>query len=354
MTRRSQHTHRRPTLVIASLIGSALVLIGSFAAVRGRAGGDGKSEASLPPTDTAVGCLGRVEPASRVRRLGAPESRGIVTLAELTVGEGDRVARGQLLGWFSDRDARAAAERQAAAEVQRSQARLEQVKAGAKSGDVSAAQARVMRQQAAEQNARAERDRIEKLAAQKMVAATELDARRAAWAVAAAELRAAEQELDSVAEVRRVDVAVAEAEVANARAALDHARAEVALAELRAPIGGTVLRIHTWPGEKVDEHGVLDFGDVEEMHVVAEVYETDVPRVRVGQPAVIIVPGTNERLRGEVVAMGWQVSKRDVLNTDPVDEIDSRVVEVRVRLDEAGTLRLSRFSHMRVQVVIGG
>jgi len=77
-----------------------------------------------------------------------------------------------------------------------------------------------------------------------------------------------------VAEVRQVDVAVADAEAAQAHAAVERARAEVVLVELHAPIDGTVLKIHTWPGEKIDERGVLDLGGLGEMHVVAEVYET--------------------------------------------------------------------------------
>ena len=50
----------------------------------------------------------------------------------------------------------------------------------------------------------------------------------------------------------------------------------------------------------------------------------------------------------------WQVRKREIVNTDPVDEIDSRVVEVRVHVHPEDAPRLARLSHMRVQLVIGG
>ncbi len=348
---------RRGRWLLAGGLASAIVLVGlAWVAVREQAAVQAEPGRASPARRVApgVGCMGRVEPASRLRRLAPPEAQGLVTLERLTVAEGDHVEAGQLLGWFSARDVRAAALRQAEAELQSSEARLAQVRAGAKVGDVSAAQARVVRQRAAEANARAELNRIVKLSADKVAAVTDLDARRTALEVAAAERRAAEEELASVSEVRSVDVAVAEADVTQAGAARERARAELALAELRAPIGGTVLKIHTWPGERIDERGVLDLGDVEKLDVVAEVYETDVPRVQLGQLAEVILPGQNERLGGEVVAIGWQVRKRDVVNTDPVDEIDARVVEVRIRINPEDTPRLSRFSHMRVQVVIGG
>jgi HlyD family secretion protein len=350
-------TSRRPGLRILFVIsvGAALSVLG-FEVVRRSTAAQVESVVTAPVRshESGVGCMGRVEPASRVRRLAPPEAQGVPTLAQLNVAEGDRVEAGQLLGWLSARDVRAAALRQAEAELARSEAVLVQVRAGAKAGDVSAAAARVARQSAAERNARVELDRAVKLSTERVVAATELDSRRTGLAVAEAERRAAEQELASVGEVRGVDVAVAEADVGQARGAVARATAELALAELRAPIAGTVLTIYTWPGEKIDERGVLDLADLGEMHVVAEVYETDVPRVHVGQPAEVILPGGSERLRGEVIVLGWQVRKREVFGTDPVEEIDSRVVEVRIRVADESAARLARLSHMRVQVLIGG
>ena len=309
----------------------------------------GRSKAAL-----SVGCLGRVEPATRVRRLVPPTSMTTDRLTVLRVKEGDRVEADQLLGWFGDRDVRVAAVHQAEADVVSAEAKLEQVKAGAKKGDIAAAEAQVTRARAAEANAQRELNRIEKLANEKMVSPSETDTRRSAWEMAQAERQAAEHTLTSLAEVRRVDVQVAEAGVACARAALESARAQLSLSELRAPVAGTVLRIHTWPGERAAPEGVLELGNLDELHVVAEVYETDVMRVRCGQKALIYVTGSPDPLRGEVVEIGWEIGRKDVLNTDPVADIDARVVAVRVRVHLEDTPKLSRLTHMQVQVVIEG
>ena len=113
------------------------------------------------------------------------------------------------------------------------------------------------------------------------------------------------------------------------------------------------MRIHTWPGERAAPEGVLEVGNLDELHVVAEVYETDVMRVRCGQAARIRVTGLPE-LHGEVVEVGWEIGRKDVLNTDPVADIDARVVAVRVRVHPEDAPKLSRLTHMQVQVVIEG
>jgi HlyD family secretion protein len=305
-----------------------------------------------PKAGPNIGCLGRVQPATRVRRLVPPTSLTADRLTALHVSEGDRVEPDQLLGWFGDRAVRVAAVHRAEADLASAEAKLEQVKAGAKKGDIAAAEAQVVRARAAEVNAQRELDRLEKLAREKVISPSEIDSRRSAWEMAQAERQAAEHTLTGVAEVRRVDVQVAEAGVATAHAALDYARAELSLGELRAPVAGTVLKIHTWPGERPGPEGVLEIGNLDELHVVAEVYETDVMRVRCGQTARILVTGLPEPLRGEVVEIGWEIGRKDVLSTDPIADVDARVVEVRVRVNPQDTPKLARLTHMQVQVVI--
>ena len=121
---------------------------------------------------------------------------------------------------------------------------------------------------------------------------------------------------------------------------------------VRASREGQILKIHTWSGEVIGNQGIADLGQTNQMYVVAEVYESDVSKVRLGQRAVVNSSAFNGELQGTVDEIGLQVLKKDVLNTDPVAEIDSRVVEVKIRLDAAATSRVAHLTNSQVMVAI--
>jgi multidrug efflux pump subunit AcrA (membrane-fusion protein) len=135
-----------------------------------------------------------------------------------------------------------------------------------------------------------------------------------------------------------------------ARAALASARAELELSEVRSPIDGQVLEIHAREGERVGPDGVAELGETSAMYAVAEVYETDIGRVRVGQRARIRSPALPRELEGEVERIGLKIGKKDVLSTDPVADADARVVEVEIRLREPALA--ASLTNLRVEVVI--
>jgi HlyD family secretion protein len=151
----------------------------------------------------------------------------------------------------------------------------------------------------------------------------------------------------------------AHAEFARARAAIgvDSLRKELALAEarvenatLRAPIDGRVLKIRRRPGERIGDAPVITMGDTTEMHAVAEVYETDIGRVRLGQRATVTSQVLGTPMQGKVARIGNMIFKNDVLNVDPAARIDARVVEVRILLENPE--RVANLSNMSVDVVI--
>lgn len=150
-------------------------------------------------------------------------------------------------------------------------------------------------------------------------------------------------------------IAAAEYERLHSRAAAAAAartRAEAALdrAVVRAPVAGRVLAIHARAGERVGSDGIAELGRVDAMYAVAEVYETDVGRVRVGQRATITSAAIAGELTGAVERIGMLVGKDDVLDVDPLADADTRVVEVEVRLDDGA--RVAALTRLQVDVTI--
>lgn len=133
-------------------------------------------------------------------------------------------------------------------------------------------------------------------------------------------------------------------------AALHGAEVELDHAAVRAPIDGQVLDIHARAGEKVGPDGIVELGKTDEMYAIAEVYETDIGRVRVGQRAVVKTPALAEPVQGTVERVGLKIGKLDVLGTDPVAQTDARVVEVEIRLDNSQ--KVAGLTNLQVQVVI--
>lgn len=135
-----------------------------------------------------------------------------------------------------------------------------------------------------------------------------------------------------------------------ARASRERAAADLELSVVRSPIDGQILEIHAREGERVGADGIAELGETSVMYAVAEVYETDIGRIEVGQPARITSPALPRPLAGEVERIGLKIGKQDVLSTDPVADADARVVEVEIRLAEPELA--ARLTNLRVDVVI--
>jgi len=257
------------------------------------------AEAVRPPE--AVAALGQLEPAGDVRRLAAPVSGfgGTPRVAELLVREGDPVAQGDVLARFDSRpqiladlDAVREKLRTLDIEIQMQKREVSRYAAAAREG----AAALVLLEDKQDEQVRLEGERREALARQRKL------------------------------------------------------RADLADSELRSPIDGVVLKLHSRVGERPDDDGVLEVGASQRMESLIEVYESDVNRIRLGQPVALVSEngGFSGRLSGEVVRISPQVRQRRVLSTDPTGDADARIVEVRVRLSPESAAKVSRLAGMKV------
>ncbi|MDH6098765.1 HlyD family efflux transporter periplasmic adaptor subunit [Anabaenopsis sp. FSS-46] len=156
--------------------------------------------------------------------------------------------------------------------------------------------------------------------------------------------------LRRIQEFGPTDVQRGEAQVSNALANLKRAEAELKLSYVQAPIAGEILAVHTKSGEAISANGIAEIGETNEMTVVAEVSEDSIAQVRIGQTASI----TSENgafigeLKGTVTEIGRKIGKKDILSTDPVADVDARVVEVRISLTPEDSERVSGFTNAKV------
>jgi HlyD family secretion protein len=135
-----------------------------------------------------------------------------------------------------------------------------------------------------------------------------------------------------------------------AKADLAAAKARLDLAVVRAPLRAQILEIYASPGERVGLEGIMELGQTDRMYVVAEVYETDINLVKIGQTATVRIGAIDKALNGTVDRVALKVGRMDILGTDPVDKTDARVVEVHILLDKGEPV--SEFTNMQAKVEI--
>lgn len=417
---------------------------------------------SAPETKiNAVSALGRLEPESEVIRLGASSAQGSL-LKQLLVKEGDKVVAGQVVAILDSSNTKQAQLAKAQEDIRVAQAKLNKVKSGAQTGEISAQQsevnrfqqqlrgetatakatltrlkeqlifepqaqsskiqslaaqlagekptyqARISRFSAQLRNATVECQRYNTLFAEQAIQASLRDSKcleqatvqeqltetkaqyqqsisiikqqiaentatqkrivsnltqqikeaEATYNRTAATLNeqiiGAKATAAKISEVRPVDVKSAEAEVASSIAAARQVKADLELAYIRAPIAGEVFKIYTRPGEATNSKGIIELAQNEQMVAVAEVYESDIGKIKMGQIAEIKseTGAFTGMIQGTVSQIGQQIAKKDVLNTDPAADADSRIVEVKLALDPKDSSQVRGLTNSKVEIKI--
>jgi HlyD family secretion protein len=325
-----------------------------------------KPVATLPQRVEVV-ALGRLEPQGQVVRVGGPTGERI---QRLNVKEGDRVEQGAILGYLESYAERLAERDRAAsqlveaqqhlqaatdygtAQIQEAKTRLSQVDRP-RAFEINAQKATIRKLEAELNLANVDLQRNRSLYQQGAIAKQPLD-RQASQARQLQEgVNSATAMLIKLETERKLNLQNARAQlrsqqanlplaqiqvaVASARQNLNLAAARLDRAMIRAAKSGRVLRIIAHEGEAIGNSGILDLGDTHQMYVVAEVNETDLRSVKIGQPATITSRNGafSQPLSGKVAQIGWQVFKNNVLDDDPAANADARVVEVKIRLDDS-------------------
>ena len=285
---------------------------------------------ALAQAQQAVSALGRLEPGHGVIKVTAPSTPEALLgglLVELNVEEGDDVSKGDLL---------AVTDTAVLMEALAREAEMSLVYA---EHEVEAARSRAVEACVRADVAADEADRRIRLQAQGVAGEEEAES-------AKGEAEAMKASCASASTV----VHLSETGVDVARAHLARVEAQRQRSFVRAPVDGRVIDIMVRPGELIGEAGILELAQVDQMKAIAEVYETDIRRVKTGQRATIGSAALEDELTGTVESIRHKVQKQDEIGTDPAARKDARIVEVTIALDDSGPA--AGLTNLQVDVVI--
>ncbi|MEO1799380.1 MAG: HlyD family efflux transporter periplasmic adaptor subunit [Cyanobacteria bacterium J06629_2] len=350
-----------------------------------------ETESQVQPQQVVA--LGKLAPKGEVIKLSvanAEDSR----VNQILVSEGDRVEENQVIAILQGFENRQRDLEEAEKEVELAQARLAQVRAGeTKQAELAAQRASISRLESQLRNETLERqaaiasaeaqlrqarltyDRNFTLQQEGAVAMEAFDQSKEGLDMAQAALNERLAQLDNtqqslreeinqereklaqLQEIRPVDVKVAEIELEKAIIAVGQVRAALEDTKVKVPISGQILRINTRVGEQVNtQQGIVELGRTDEMYAIAEVYETDIAKVRIGQQATISSEygGFAGGLNGTVEHLGLQVGAKQLSqgSQDPTQDENSRIVEVKIRIDPSDSQKVAGLTNMKVRVEI--
>ena len=238
---------------------------------------------------------------------------------KINVREGDRVKTGDVLVTLDAREAEAGVA-QAQASLEAAAARLKQVK----STSQEAIQSQLRQAKANLDLAEADLNRAQDLFGKNFIARQQLDEARTRYNVAKANDDLAQNNI--LHKTWENDIALADAQVRQAKATLDLNRAQLANLIILSPMNGGITKRHVDPGTMVkDTSPILTLMDLGEVKMVVNVIEREFIRLRKGQSVQVTVMAFPDRMfQGRIAII------------TPALEMQSRTAEIQIAIPNPG------------------
>jgi HlyD family secretion protein len=343
-------------------------------------------QAGVPVTKTKVSALGRLQPkGGLISVFGLPGDR----IEKLSAKLGDKVAKDTILAELASRKDREL-ERDLVA-VQLREARTQRAAIGdagkakiavidmeiaqlqsGRDDDLKAQDARIA---ALMQQSRVAYDGWNRLKSLELtrVSAQDLEKSELLYHQAESELTAARairdktekgyDHNDALLKAKR-SAAVAELEEALKRVPVDSLVENLKVAErglearlVKAPVAGQILKVVGHEGDVTGNQPIFQLADTSAMVVAAEVYETDIQQLDAwlgDSPGLVTItsralgkPLTGEVQRRQITHV---IAKNQMFSFNPREDVDRRVVEVRVDVRSDSIELASRYVGLEVQV----
>ncbi|MCX5906791.1 MAG: efflux RND transporter periplasmic adaptor subunit [Deltaproteobacteria bacterium] len=238
---------------------------------------------------------------------------------KINVREGDRVKVGQVLVTLDAREAQAGVG-QAQANLEAAKARLKQVKATSE----EAVQAQIEQTKANLDLAEADLQRAQELHGKNFIARAQFDEARTRYNLAKSNY---DLQLNNLRQrTWENDIALAEAQVGQAKATLDLTQAQLANLMIQSPMNGGVTKRFVDPGTMVkDTTPILTLMDLSELKMVGNVIEREFIRLKKGQEVQVTVTAFPNRVFSGRIAV-----------ITPALELQSRTAEIQIAIPNPG------------------
>jgi HlyD family secretion protein len=276
---------------------------------------------------------GVLEPMARETKLSSAIP-GIVI--EVLVKEGEVVSKDQVLIRLESGRERAAVAI-ADSDLMTAKAELKRSLKGLRKEDVEATLADTEAARVRAELSQTSFARLSKLSDSGGVSVDELDRARKQSQTDKATLDSAEaRKRAALAGSRQEDIEIAHARVKLAEGNKEKALADFARTEVRAPLAGEILQIKTRDGEYASPGAgeLLTMGDTTKLRARVDIDERNISKVALGNKGFVTLPAyPGKQFLATVVSVGKKMGRKNVRTDDPIERIDTKILETVLELD---------------------
>ena len=241
---------------------------------------------------------------------------------EVKVKNGEEVKRGDILIALGDEQIKIQVA-QAQATLDSVQASSDKIKSGARPQEIKQAESALLQAKMNRDSVEENYLRMKKLFTEKAISEQQYEQAKNQYEIADVQYQSAQESYELVIEgAAEEDIKSVEAQVRQAKAALDMAKYQLKNTQITAPISGKVTSISVSSGEMISPSiPLLSIIDVSRIFVKVGISEKDISKIKEGQKVNLEIDAfPEEKFRGEVVS-----------KSVAVDQI-SKALEVKIEI----------------------
>lgn len=230
---------------------------------------------------------------------------------EVKVQDGEEVNKGDILIVLGDEQLKIQVA-QAQATLDSIQASYDKIKLGARPQEIKQAESVVLQAKINRDSAEENYLRMKKLSSEKAISEQQYEQAKNQYEIADVQYQSAQESYELVIEgATEEDIKSVEAQVRQAKAALDMSKYQLKNTQITAPVSGKVTSIAVSSGERISPSmPLLSIIDVSRIFVKVGISEKDISKIKEGQKVNLEIDAfPEEKFQGEVISKGVAVDQ---------------------------------------------